>query len=69
MQTSVRMCAFMQAIEGKVFQDLIHFDIEVKYCSIMPFFFFLNHTGAGVACLQSEDKARILEFSLEWILN
>lgn len=57
----------MQATEGKVFQDLIHFDIEVNYYTIMPF--FLNHTGAGFACWKSEDKARILEFSLEWILN
>lgn len=38
----------MQAIEGKVFQDVINFDIEIEYCSIVPFFFFLNHTGAGL---------------------
>lgn len=48
MQTSICICAFMQATEGKVFQDLIHFDIEVNYYTIMPF--FLNHTGAGFAC-------------------
>lgn len=40
MQTSVCMCEFLQAIEGKVFQDLINFNIEVKYSSIMLFFFF-----------------------------
>jgi len=38
MQTSVCVGAFMQVIEGTVFQVLIHFDIEAKYCSITSFF-------------------------------
>lgn len=39
MQTGVCIWALMQAIEGEVFQDLNNFDIEIKYCSIVPFYF------------------------------
>lgn len=39
----------MQAIEGKVFQDVINFDIEIEYCSIVPFFFFLTIQEQGLS--------------------